>query len=141
MQPLSKQLADLSVHAKHAEDALASAQKEAHDKVVARRDQTRAAATATIEKVDKQVKSIGDTAGQQWSSFQAKIAGDLNALKSALAQKRMERDVKRADSHAERLELQAAVAIDYANASIEQAELAVLDAIIGRMEADEVKKA
>jgi hypothetical protein len=32
-QPLSEQLAELSVHAKHAEDALAAAQKEAHEKV------------------------------------------------------------------------------------------------------------
>ena len=38
-KPLSEQLADLSVHAKHAEDALAGAKKEAHDKVLARKEQ------------------------------------------------------------------------------------------------------
>ena len=37
-KPLSEQLAELSVRAKHAEDALAAAKKEAHDKVVARTD-------------------------------------------------------------------------------------------------------
>jgi len=37
-KPLSEHLADLSVRAKHAEDALAAAQKEAHDKVVARKE-------------------------------------------------------------------------------------------------------
>ena len=36
VKPLSAQLADLSVRAKSAEDAVAAAQKEAHDKVVAR---------------------------------------------------------------------------------------------------------
>ena len=36
MKPLSEQLANLSVRAKQAEDAAAAAQKEAHDKVVAR---------------------------------------------------------------------------------------------------------
>jgi hypothetical protein len=36
MKPLSEQLANLSVRANHAEDAAAAAQKEAHDKVVAR---------------------------------------------------------------------------------------------------------
>jgi len=36
MKPLSEQLANLSVRAKNAEDAVAAAQKEAHDKIVAR---------------------------------------------------------------------------------------------------------
>ena len=36
-KPLSEQLADLSVRAKHAEDAFSTAQKEAHDKLEARK--------------------------------------------------------------------------------------------------------
>ena len=44
VKPLSAQLADLSVRAKNAEDAAAVAQKEAHDKLVARRDQAHATA-------------------------------------------------------------------------------------------------
>ena len=42
---LSEHLADLSVHAKNAEDAADAAQKEAPDKIVARKEQARAAAT------------------------------------------------------------------------------------------------
>jgi hypothetical protein len=38
VKPLSEQLADLSVRAKKAEDAVAAAQKEAHEKLVARRE-------------------------------------------------------------------------------------------------------
>src|SRR5262249_11500796 len=56
MAKLSEQLADLSAHAKHAEDAVSAAQKEAHDKVMARSEQARAAA-ATIEKVDGNIKA------------------------------------------------------------------------------------
>ena len=41
---LSQQLADLSVRAKNAEDALAAAEKEAHGKIEARKEQARAAA-------------------------------------------------------------------------------------------------
>jgi hypothetical protein len=48
-KPLSEQLAELSVRAKHAEDALAAVKKEAHDKVVARKERARAAATAAAE--------------------------------------------------------------------------------------------
>src|SRR6516165_6470548 len=95
MAKLSEQLADLSAHAKHAEDAVSAAQKEAHDKVMARREQARAAATATIEKVDKNfkaagddVKSMGDAAAQKWTALKAKIAGDLQSMKSGIAQKK-----------------------------------------------------
>jgi hypothetical protein len=48
MAKISEQLADLSAHAKHAEDAVSAAQKEAHGKVMARRDQARAAAAAVF---------------------------------------------------------------------------------------------
>ena len=47
---LSEGLADLSVRAKDAEDAVAAAQAEAHDKIVVRRQQARAAATAAVER-------------------------------------------------------------------------------------------
>jgi hypothetical protein len=42
MKPLSTQLADLSVRAKNAEDSVARAQKETHDKLVAVKQQARA---------------------------------------------------------------------------------------------------
>jgi hypothetical protein len=45
MRQLSQQLAELSVRAKNAEDALAAAKKEAHSKIDARKELARAAAT------------------------------------------------------------------------------------------------
>jgi hypothetical protein len=138
-KPISQQLSDLSVHAKHAEDAVAAAQKEAHDEVMARREQARAAATAAIEKVDHDLKSAGDVAASRWNTLQAKIATDIDALKAGVAQRMHDRDVRRAENNAERLEWEASVAVDYAIASVEQAELAVLDAIAGRIEAAEMR--
>jgi len=61
MKPLSEQLADMSVHAKSTEDAMAAAKKEAHDKLVARKEKARTAATNAVEKVNKQIKSVEDT--------------------------------------------------------------------------------
>jgi hypothetical protein len=136
MAKLSEQLADLSVRAKHAEDAASAAEKEARDKVQARREQARAAATAAIEKVDQSmksagdsVKSAGDAAARKWTALQAKITGDLQSVKSAVAQKKQDWDVRRAESQADRLEWEATLAVDYAIAMVEQAELAVLDAV------------
>jgi hypothetical protein len=49
-------------------------------------------------------------------------------------------DVKRAANYAELLEEDASFAIDYAIASIEQAKMAVLDAIAGHLEVEKAKR-
>ena len=139
-RPLSQQLANMSARAKTAEDAIAAAKNEAHDKIVARRDQTRAAATAAFEKMNRDIKSIEDSAGQHWGALKAKLAADTNFVKANIAEFKNERDAKRAESRAEKLEREATFAVDYAVASIEQAKLAVLDAVIGRAEAETAKK-
>jgi hypothetical protein len=138
---LSEQLADLSVRAKSAEQALDSAEKEAHDKVVARKEQAHAAATKAVEKVNQEVKSANDSAARNWSAVKAKIADDVNHLKANVARAKHEHDAKRAENKADRLEWEAGFAIDYAIAAVEQAKLAVLDAVDGRLAAEEAKQA
>jgi hypothetical protein len=154
-KPLSEQLADLSISAKKAEDAVAAARKEAQDKVIARREQAHAAAAAAIQKVDRDIKSAGDSvksAGDSvksagdavvnsWRALQAKVSADMDALNAKIALGKHKLDVKHADHHAERLEREASFAVDYAAASIEEAKYAVLDAIVGRIEAEKVKSA
>jgi hypothetical protein len=141
VKPLSEQLADLSVRAKSTEDALAAAQKEAHDKIEARKQQARAAATKAIEKVNQEVKSAGDSATRDWNTVKAKIASDMTTLKANVAHAKHDLDVKHAENRADRLEWEAGFAIDYAIASVEQAKLAVLDAIDSRAEVDVAKRA
>jgi hypothetical protein len=55
---LSQQLADLSVRAKNAEDAVAAAEKEAHEKLDARKEQARAAAAKATEKVNQEISPL-----------------------------------------------------------------------------------
>jgi hypothetical protein len=138
---LSEQLAELSVRAKNAEDAATAAEKEAREKIAARIEQAHAAATAATEKINQDVKSVKDTATRDWNALQAKISADIETLKTGIAQRKREREVGRAENNAERLEWEAGFAIDYAVASIEQAKLAVLDAVAGRIEAEEARKA
>jgi hypothetical protein len=140
VKPLSEQLADLSVRAKHAEDAFSAAQKEAHDKIDVRKQKARAAATTAVEKVNQEINSAGDSAARDWNTLKAKVAADINALKANVAEAKHEHDVKRSDNRAERLEWEAGFAIDYAIASVEQANLAVLDAIDGRAQAELAKQ-
>jgi hypothetical protein len=135
-KPLSEQLADLSIRAKHAEDAFSAAQKEAHDKIEARKQTARAAATTAVEKVNQKIKSVNDDAARDWNAVKAKVAADLAALKANVAEAKHSHDVKRAERRADSLEWEAGFAIDYAIASVEQANLAVLDAIDARVEAE-----
>jgi hypothetical protein len=136
VEPLSQQLADLPVRAKKAEDAATAAQKEARDKIMARREQARAAAKTATEKVNQKIKSAENTSTANWNAFKAKVAADIDGLKTMVAERKQELDAKRAENTAERLEWEAGVAVDYAIACVEQAELAVLDAIAGRSEAE-----
>ena len=138
---LSEQLADLSVRAKHTEDATAAAEKEAHDKIVARQQQARAAATTAVEKVNQEIKTVNGTTARSWNIVKAKIAADMTALKADVAHVKHDRDVKRAQNRADQLEWEAGFAIDYAIASVEQAGLAVLNAIDGRVQAEQAKQA
>jgi hypothetical protein len=141
MKKLSEQLAELSVRAKNAEDAMGAAKKETQDKMAATREKARLAATAAVEKVNQDLKSSGESMAKDWNAVKAKVAGDITALKSKAAQAKQEHDVKSAEKRADRLEWEAAFAIDYAIASIEQATVAALDAVDARMAADKVKRA
>lgn len=134
-QPLSQQLADLSVRAKNAEDAITAASKEAHEKIEARKEEARAAATKATEKVKQEIESARDTAVRNWTAVRAKIVSDIDSLKASVAQAKHDVDVRHAEANADRLEWEARVAVDYAIASIEQARLAVLDAVSSRAEA------
>jgi hypothetical protein len=140
VKPLSAQLADLSVRAKAAEDAVAAAQKEAHDKVVARTEQAHAAATAALQKMDRDIKSANNDITTHWNALKTKVSADMDAWNAKIAQLKHDRGVKGADNHAERLEWEASFAVDYAAASIEEAKSAVLDAIVGRIEAEEARR-
>ncbi len=104
MKPLSQQLANLSVRAKNTEDAAAAAQKEAHDKVVARVAQAQATAEEAVQQVNQNIKSASDTASAKWNGMKAKIAADIDDLKSKVAQRKHDLTVKRAANYAQLLD-------------------------------------
>jgi predicted nucleic acid-binding Zn-ribbon protein len=133
---LSEQLSELSVRAKHAEDAFSTAQKEAHDKMEARKQQARVAATTAVEKVNQEIKSANNTAARNWSAVKAKIDADMDTLKAKASTVKHKLDVKTAEDYADEMEWEAGFAVDYAIASVEQATLAVLDAIDSRARAE-----
>ena len=50
-------------------------------KVVARRERAQAAAAEeTVQKVDRNIKSVGDTVSKSWNGLRVKIATDMDTL-------------------------------------------------------------
>ena len=140
VKPLSEQLADLSAHAKSAEDAAAAAKKETHDKIVARREKVQSAATALTEKVGQQIKTVKDASDLQWVALKAKVAADGEHLKAAVKTGIQKIAADRAENYAGVMEGRATSAIDYAITSVELAKLSVLDAILARVDAEAAKR-
>ncbi len=141
VKPLSEELADLSLHAKKAEDDVAAAKKETHDKMVARREQLRAAAARSVEKLKKDMNSASGAVSSGFGALQAKVSADADALKANVKQWKKELDAERAENHADELEWEANMAIDYAISTVEQAKLAAIDAVISRQQAVDARKA
>ena len=136
---LSDRLSDLSARAKNIEDAVAAAEKEGHDKVVARAAEARASATAAVDRVKQSIKAASDAGATKWGAMEAKLGADLEALKLRASEKKRAIDAKIAERDAEHAENDAGYAIDYAVVSIEQAKLAVFDAVLARQDADAAK--
>ena len=138
---LSEQLAELSVRAKNVENAISAAQKEAREKLEARKDEARAAAKKAVERVDQEINAATASAAKNLTAVKAKISADLNAFKSDMHRAKHSLDVKVTQMRADDLEWEAGLAIDYAIASIEQAGFAVLDAMEARQSAEKAKAA
>jgi hypothetical protein len=136
---LSDQLSDLSVRVKNVENAVAAAEKEGHDKVMARIAEARASATAAVDKVKQSIKAASDAGSTKWGAMEAKLGADMDALKMRISEKKRAIDATIAERDAEDAEDNASFAIDYAIASIEQAKLAVFDAISARLDAEVTK--
>jgi hypothetical protein len=133
---LSDDLARLSVRAKEAEDRAAKAQKQARDQLAQNVEQARQSTQTTVDKLQSQsaaaadqAKSWGEDTQRSWDDHVAQVRQRIDARKARHQAKVAERDAVDAANYAE-------FTIDVAYSAIEEAEYAVLDAALYRLEAD-----
>lgn len=138
-KPLQDQLADLSVRAREAENAIADARRETRDRLLARREETRAAAAAAADRVEQDLRDAGTALADQWDALKQKVASDIQRFKMKIVERQVERDVQKAADLVARREARAAVAIDYAISSIEDAKLAAIDAVLAKVDAAQTR--
>src|SRR5262245_32860292 len=139
MKPIDQHLADLSVRAKKAEADISAAKQETRERIVARREQFRTDAVDAASQVDQDLRAAGVALGEQWANVRDKVVDDISRLKSNIAERQVERSIDRLADRADRKETDANVAIDFALASIANAKLAVIDAVLARRDAEEAR--
>ena len=126
----SDQLSKLAARAKEAEDHGAAAQAKAKADL----EQDVETAEKLREKADASKGDISDW----WSDVQSNWNQHIAVVHANIEGKRAEHDRAKAQRNAEIAEDDAAFAIDYAYGAIEEAEYAVLDAVLTRKEAEEL---
>ena len=135
---LSDQLAKLSQRAKEAEEHAAAAREKTKADVENDREMARATAQAQADRLHESADANRARISAWWHDVQRSWSQHVAAVKEDLTDRRAEHDLDRANKRAENAEGDAAFAIDYAVAAIDEAEYAVLDASLARMEANEL---
>ena len=138
---VSDQLTKLAARAKELEDRAEAAKGKAkadleHDVEVAR-DSAQAQADTLRETVaagKNQVSAWWDGVQRSWDEH-------LAAVRKGVEEKKAAHDLKSAERIAGQAEDDAVFAIDYAYAAVAEAEYAVLDATLARMDADDLANA
>jgi hypothetical protein len=137
----SDMLSALVSRAKQVEEHAAAARTQARAEVEQSADEARAAAQAQADKLRESATATEAHVSASWNDLQERWREHVAKMRRDIDDKKAVLDAKVAESRAEDAEGDALFAIDYAYATVEEAEYAVLDAISARMKADELAAA
>jgi len=135
---LSDQLTKLSARAKEAEDRAAAAQTKAKADLEMDVKAARESAKARADQLSRTVEDQKGKLSAWWTRLQRSWDEHIAELRQNIDQRRGAHDLDVARREADSAEEDAAFAVDYAYAAIEEAEYAVLDARLARMNADDL---
>ena len=112
------------------------ARRETSQKITARIEQVKQALTRHSDSASAAGQAVGQSQ-KQWQAMKTQAAARMRDLHDRLERKRGEIRADVADDDASAAEAAAVDALDYAQFTVRQAELSVLDAIDARARADE----
>jgi hypothetical protein len=135
MEPLPSNFAELSELARRIDEDAEAVRTEARERLDARREKIRTNLSERMERLEANLEKAQNQTSADWVAFREKVKSDRERFKAKLAERREAYRAFFAESSAEDRELGAAIAVDYAIATIQQARLAVLDAASARAEA------
>lgn len=138
---LSDELTKLAARPKEAQDRAAAAQGKAKADLEQEVEAARASAEEQAGKLRQDAEARKGKLSVWWQDVQRSWSEHIEKVREDMDQRKARHDVDRAEVRAENAEDDAAFAVNFAYAAIEEAEYAVLDASLARMQADEVATA
>ena len=129
---LSDRLSNLATRTKQLEERAAAAKSKAKGDLEQDVKNARESAQAQGDTLRKSAEASKGQISAWWDNLQRSWTDHLAAIRKNVDEKRASHDQKTAQRAAERADNDAAFAIDYAYAAVEQAECAVLDADLAR---------
>lgn len=135
MQPLPSNFAELSELARRIDEDAEAVRSEAREKLDERREKIRTNLAERMDRLESNLEKAQDRTSADWTALREKVKSDHERFRAKLGERREAYKALFADSKAEDRELGAKIAVDYAIATIQQARLAVLDAVSARGEA------
>ena len=136
----SDNLKELAQRAKVAEDRVAAAKSQARSDVEREAARVRDAAQQKADQLQTQTATAAAGASQRWSDVQRTWSGHVARIREDVEGKKAEMDAKKVRHRADAAEDDAVDAVAFADAALEEAEYAVLNATLARMDADAATK-
>ena len=134
----SAKLDDLQQRAAHTKAAAQAAVSESREQLRQRIDQAKVDVDLAGMDARQQVDEAAASTRSKWAQLRADAAAKLDDFDAKMDRRADQRDAKLAARQADGAEADAADAIDFAAWTVDNARLAVLDAIDARVYADEL---
>jgi hypothetical protein len=131
----SDQLTKLAIRAKEVEDRVAAAENKAQADLEREVNDARAAAQAQADTLRKSAESTKGKVSSWWDGVQQSWDDHLAAVRKDFESRRTTHDLMSANRAAEQADDDAVFAIDFASAALDEAEYAVLDAVLAHKNA------
>ena len=138
MKPLSEQLNDLAERAKKSEDFVNEARAKNRAYLDNERETLKTSIASGQVRIGADVAATEDKGRAWWNDTRQSINERVGELRAERDDHRAAHDLKKAERRADDAEVDAAYSVDFALAMLEEAEYAVADAVIARIDADEL---
>ncbi len=139
MARLSEQLADLSARVATIEARAAELKQVTQDQRDAKLGELKAGVEAAHTKFTNDMQSVNESISSSWSKLNQGLKSGVEQIKSDVAAKREAVELNLAKARADRLEENAEVAIGFAILAIEEADLAIVEAVDARLHAESLE--
>jgi hypothetical protein len=149
MKPLSEQLTELSERARKVEDVVGAAREKNRAQLEAQRHELKSSVEqAKSEAAEDLAAARADMTTDvaeararmkaQWDAVRSSVDQRFAAMRADADERRKERDVRKMQHHADVAEQEAADAINLALYVIDEAEYAIVDAVLAREDAEKL---